>query len=140
VNSPLVVVDEHLDHFQVTEALQGWITAEQIGVELRSEKRFSDERIISLLIRLKRRTFVTIDSDFYKKRLCHRAYCLIYFHLTMEQQAQIPALLRRLFKIPGFRSVRERMGKVVHVSHEQIRYHQLGVEEEQFLAWADFPR
>ena len=116
--SPLIVVDEHLSYGDVTQAFQKWITAEQIGVELRGAKGLSDEQIPSLLRRLKRRTFITIDKIFYSPKLCDNAYCLIYFHLAMEQQNQISILLRRLFRIEGFRSVRERMGKVIHVSSE----------------------
>ncbi|MFQ6042618.1 MAG: hypothetical protein ACE5PV_17315 [Candidatus Poribacteria bacterium] len=53
----------------------------------------------------------------------------------MEQQFQIPGLLRRLFRIPGFQTIRERMGKVVKVSATGISYWQVGVQEEQRLDW-----
>jgi hypothetical protein len=53
----------------------------------------------------------------------------------MEQQVQIPSLLRRLFKIEGFRTVKERMGKVVHVGHEAIRYYQRNLPGEQTVNW-----
>lgn len=95
----------------------------------------SDEQIIPLLYRLKGRTFVTIDRDFYDSKLCKDAYCLIYFHVSSKQQAQIPDLLRRLFRIEGFRSIRERMGKVVWVSPEHIRYYQRQLQDEQHLDW-----
>ena len=133
--SALIVVDEHLPYDDVNQALRNWITAEQIGVELRGAKGLSDEQIPSLLRHLKRRTFITIDKVFYNRKLCDNAYCLIYFHLAMEQQNQIPILLRRLFRIEGFRSVQERMGKVIHVSSEQIRYYQRHMTGEQYLAW-----
>ena len=132
--SPQIVVDEQIDYDKVTALLKNWITAEQIGYEV-GHKGLSDERIIPLLLRLKRRTLVTIDRDFYLRRLCHSGYCLIYFDLKPEQQFQIPGLLRRLFRIPGFRTIRERMGKVVKVSTTGISYWQLGVQEEQRLDW-----
>lgn len=135
MSPPLVVVDEHLGYHDVTEPLQRFVKALQIGVELSQAKGLSDEQIIPFLRSLKRRTFVTIDDWFYKSRLCDNAYCLIYFHLTMEQQAQIPSLLRRLFKVEGFRTVKERMGKVVRVGHEAICYYQRGISGEQTLNW-----
>jgi len=55
--------------------------------------------------------------------------------LSSKQQAQIPDLLRRLFRIEGFRSIRERMGKVVCVNPERIRYYQRNIQGEQHLAW-----
>jgi len=133
--SPQILVDEHLSHDDVTEVLQNWITAEQIGFELRREKGLLDEQIISLLHRLKRRTFITIDGWFYKSGLCHTRYCLIYFDLPMRRQNEIPVLLRRLFQIPGFRNIAERMGKVVKVTSYGISYRQLRVSGEQYLDW-----
>ncbi len=135
MNSPQIVVDEHMAYDEVTGLLKNWITAEQIGFELRRAKGISDEQIIPLLRRLKRRTFVTIDSDFYNSKLCDNVYCLIYFHLSSKQQAQIPVLLRRLFRIEGFRSIRERMGKVVCISPGRIRYYQRSIQGEQHLDW-----
>jgi hypothetical protein len=132
--SPQVVVDEQIDYDKVTALLKRWITAEQIGYEV-GHKGFSDERITSLLLRLKRRTLVTIDREFYRRQLRHAGYCLIYFDFRPSQQSQIPILLRRLFQIPGFRTIRERMGKVVKVSATGISYWQLGVQEEQHLDW-----
>ena len=119
--SPKIDVDEHLAHDEVTIALKHWITAEQIGVELSQARGRSDDSLITLLRSLKRRTFITIDDWFYQRRLCDNAYCIIYFHVTTEKQAQIPTLLRRLFIIPGFSTIRERMGKVVRVSEESIK-------------------
>jgi len=133
--SPLIVVDEHLHHGKVTEALTDWITAEQIGVELGELKGRSDERIIPALRALKRRTFVTIDDWFYRSELCDRAYCLVYFALPLDRQAEIPGLLRRLFRLPGFRTVQERLGKVVRVSAGEVRYYERHVEGEQTVAW-----
>ena len=49
MNSPQIVVDEHIAHSKVTEPLKNWITAEQIGFELRRAKGLSDEQIIPLL-------------------------------------------------------------------------------------------
>ncbi len=133
--SPQILVDEHLSHDDVTEILQNWITAEQIGFELRSEKGLLDEQIISLLHRLKRRTFITIDGWFYKSGLRHPRYCLIYFNLPMRRQNEIPTLLRRLFQIPGFRTIAERMGKVIKVTSRGINYWQLRINDEQYMDW-----
>ena len=135
MSPPLIVVDEHLGHRDVTEPLRRFVTAQQIGFELSHARGLSDEQIIPFLRSLKRRTFITIDDWFYKARLCDNAYCLIYFHLTMGQQSQIPFLLRCLFQIEGFRTVRERMGKVVHVGREAIRYYQRNLPGEQTLDW-----
>lgn len=48
---PQIIVDEHIRHRGVTDVLQGWITAEQIGFEV-GYKGLSDEQIISLLHKL----------------------------------------------------------------------------------------
>jgi hypothetical protein len=133
--SPQIVVDEHLHHEKVTKALENWITAEQIGVELGGFKGRSDERIIPALRALKRRTFVTIDDWFYQSELCDQAYCLVYFALSLDRQAEIPNLLRQLFRLPGFRTMRDRLGKVVRVSAEEVRYYERRVKGERTVAW-----
>ena len=133
--SPQLVLDEHLAHEVVTESLKSWITVEQIGFELK-RKGLSDEEVIRLLRRLKRRTLVTLDKGFYAPKLCDRNYCLVYFDVTMARQSGIPLLLRRLFRLPGFRTIRERMGKVVRVhSDVGVSFYTLGDTREHHLPW-----
>jgi hypothetical protein len=93
MSPPLVVVNEHLGRRFVTEPLQRFVTAQQIGAELSHANSpfekggrgiLSDEQIIPFLRSLKRRTFITIDAWFCKSRLCDNAYCLIYFRLTFH--------------------------------------------------------
>ncbi|MBM3237297.1 hypothetical protein FJZ31_13470 [Candidatus Poribacteria bacterium] len=46
--------------------------------------------------------------------------------LTTRQQGQIPILLRRLLRLPFFRTKSARMGKVAQVKQTMVTYWQLG--------------
>jgi hypothetical protein len=94
-----------------------------------------DDRIPELLRRLKQPTFITIDVGFWKRKWCDPRYCLIYFALTDAQQHRIPPLLRRLLRLPEFKTKAARMGKVVRVSMSHIDYWQWGDERVHRLGW-----
>ena len=65
-------------------------------------------------------TFVTIDSRFWNRRRCDRRYRIVYFELRADQQGEIPTLLRRLLRLPEYRTRAARMGKVARVSQDHI--------------------
>jgi hypothetical protein len=67
--------------------------------------------MIRLLLQVKRATLLTHDEGIYRVQRPHARYCLI---IVPELSAkEIAVLVRRLFKVPGFRTIKERMGKVV---------------------------
>lgn len=133
--SSQIVVDEHLDHWTVTRVIARWISAEQIGFEL-GRKSLPDDNIRAFLRRLKRRTFITIDRGFYKRQYCDKHYCIIFFDLSLVREAELPELLRRLFRFPEFRTSKIRMGKIVRVSRTGgIHFFDSRTGFEKYLAW-----
>jgi len=133
--SPQIAVDEHLDHWVVTRPIARWISTEQIGYEL-GRKSLSDEHIRTILRRLKRRTFITGDDDFYKREYCDKHYCIIFFSLPLSQEAEIPNLLRKLLHLPEFRTSRNRMGKVIRISRTGgIHFFDSRTGSEKYLPW-----
>jgi hypothetical protein len=79
---------------------------------------------------------VTINvKDFWKPKLCDRRYCIICFAVPDHRQPEIPRLLRRLFHLPEFKTRAARMGKIVHVTLDHIRYYRAGDEKMHFLRW-----
>jgi len=92
-----------------------------------------DEEIIPLLHRLSRPTFFTSDSDFYKSRLCHARYCIVYLAVEEDEAA---SFIRRLLRHRAFDTEAKRMGSVIRVSQTGLtvwRFHQ---EKPLELAWA----
>lgn len=130
-----VLVDEHLGQTEVLEPLQRWITAQKIE-DLAPDETLKDERILQILRSQKQPTFVTLDAGFYHKRRRDRRYCLIYFALPHLEQSRLPGLLRRLFRLPGFKTKAARMGKVVRASDEKIEFWQVGDENRHTVRWA----
>ncbi|MGH7452569.1 MAG: hypothetical protein ACRENG_14575, partial [bacterium] len=92
--------------------------------------------IPSLLRHQKYPTFVTINvGDFWTPKLCDRRYCILCFAVPDPKQPEMPRLLRRLLRMPGFKTRAARMGKIVHVTLDHVRYYQLGDEKMHVLAW-----
>jgi len=71
-------------------------------------------------------TFITIDRGFWDRRLCHPDYCILYFDRAKNEQQLLPGQLRRLFRLPEFRTRAARMGKVASVRQDAVSYWEFG--------------
>ncbi len=76
-----------------------------------------DENIIPFLLDLRRPTLFTLDSDFYKRALCHHRYCLVYLSVDQYDSA---IFILRLLRHFNFNSVAKRMGCVLRVSENGL--------------------
>jgi hypothetical protein len=104
---------------------------------LRSESIIKDEAIPTLLLRVVQPTFVTINiADFWKKALPHTRYCIINIAVPKERIREIPGTLRRLFRMPDFKTKALRMGKIIHVTQNHIEYYERD-RRIHFLLWPD---
>jgi len=70
------LLDENFPEDQRLLLYRWGIRVRQIGREI-AATGMGDDAIIPLLHQIKRATFFTHDADFFKKRLCHSAYCLV---------------------------------------------------------------
>ena len=75
-----------------------------------------------------------IDSDFYRRTLCHAKYCLV--HLDVRQH-EVAVFVRRLLRHPEFDTAAKRMGKVVRVSSVRITAWRLHAEKEVSVNWVE---
>lgn len=123
-----IIIDEQLTYRLVVEPIRKWITVRRIK-ELRPLQIIKDDRVLQILCGLRQPTFVTIDAGFYDKRNRDKRYCILYFALTTRQQRQIPTLLRRLLRLPEFRTQAARMGKIAQVKQTVVTYWQLSDDE-----------
>jgi hypothetical protein len=120
-----LVLDDQLDVQIILPRLEAWTSAVRLQY-LRPGERILDDRVPEILQTLKTPTFVTIDHGFWNRKLCHPGFCILYFELRADEQEQLPALLRRLFRLSEFRSRAVRMGKVANVGIESVTYWQAG--------------
>ena len=125
------ILDENIPKPQ-RELLEGRrISVRQVGVNI-GRTGLLDEEIISLLQSLRHPTFITRDSDFHKRELCHRAYCLVY--LAVEK-SEIALFVRRFLHHPDFKTRINRMGKVIRVSRAGISFWRLHQPKEEYVGW-----
>lgn len=129
-----ILADEHLGYSEVIAPLQSWTTVQRIE-ELAPDSILKDDRVLQILRAQKQPTFITLDGGFYRKRYRDRRYCVIYFALSHLEQNRLPGLLRRLFRLPLFKTKTARMGKIVRVSEEKVVYWQVGDEKRYQVIW-----
>lgn len=130
-----IILDDQLFDLEVLIPIARWTTVQRLR-ELRPNEVIRDERVPALLRELAQPTFATIDMGFWDRNLAHSRYCIVCFPLRNDEQERLPALLRRLFHVPGFHTKTSRMGKVVRVSETRVEYWQLGDASLHVLAWS----
>lgn len=112
------VLDENIEDGQCRRLRSRRIRVRQIGVDV-GRSGMSDVEIITLLHGLAGATFFTHDRGFFRRELSHRSYCLVHLNVGQYNVAEfVPRFLRQ----PGFRTRAQRMGCVVQVSDEQLRF------------------
>jgi hypothetical protein len=116
-----LVLDDQLDVQIILPSLESRITAVRLQ-DLRPGEHIFDDQVPEILQTLKTPTFITIDHGFWKRRLSHPDYC----RLTKDEQEELPGLLRRLFRLPEFRTRSARMGKVASVGQEAVAHWEAG--------------
>jgi hypothetical protein len=134
----MIVVDENLHDQRIMAAISAWARGQVVSVTtLRPNSVIKDEAIPGLLRETVRPTFVTINvTDFWQKVEPHRGYCIINVALPKERAQEIPGLLRRLFRLPDFRTKALRMGKVIRLTPQRIEYYKFD-RRIQSLPWPD---
>ena len=125
------VLDENIIDSQRQMLLDRGIAVRQVGVEL-GHRGMSDQEILPLLHGLSRPTFFTRDQDFYDRRLCHHAYCLVFLDVDDEQVAEsvAPTLRHRELKTWA-----QRLGTVIRISPQSVHVGRLHAEREAELSW-----
>ena len=122
----MIVFDENVHQQRLMDAVAGWYRGRVLSITtLRPDTLIKDEAIPSLLHRVRQPTFVTTNvDDFWRRVPAHPRYSIVGVVLPHEQLHEMPDLLRRLFRLPEFKTKARRMGKVVRVSRRQLQYYE----------------
>ena len=127
----MIVLDENFPESQ-RQLLRGWrFRIHQVGYEV-GRKGLPDPEIIPLLHKLRSPTFFSLDSDFYKPKLCHSGYCLVFVDVGQYEAA---TFIRRFLRHSEYKTKNKRKGRVVRISHLGISVWNLHDEEETFCCW-----
>ncbi len=113
----MIVLDEQLQKGDLAFQIQRWYRGKVHSVlDLRPDTIIKDEAIPSLLATENRPTFVTVNvRDFWEVVPISDKYCVVCFSVPTPRVSEIPALLRRLLRMPEFKTRQFRMGKVIRV-------------------------
>lgn len=128
----MIVLDENIDLPQRRLLEQWHIHFRRIGGEIGRYGMDDREQIIPLLHTLRRPTFFSRDGDFYHPWLRHHGYCLVFLDAAPDAAA---LFIRRFLRHPAFRTQAQRMGKVVRVHEDGVRYWQLGASKPHECEW-----
>lgn len=85
-----------------------------------------------MLHQLRRPTFFTFDSDFYRRNLCHTDYCLVYLAVRQKEAA---TFIRRFLRHSEFDTQTKRMGSVVLATYAGLTVWHIHAEKAADLPW-----
>lgn len=127
----MIILDENFPESQHQLLLSWRINIRQIGIEV-GRNGLQDEEIIPLLQKYNRPTFFTLDFDFFKHKLCHLRYCLIFLDIKQYESA---AFIRRFLRYKEFDTQAKRMGTVIRVSHTGLLVWLRNIEKAKKYNW-----
>src|SRR5438445_12129196 len=105
----MILLDEQMREDQRGLLARWRIHFRQIGREV-APAGIKDVEIIPWLHLLKRPTLFTHDHWFFKQRLAHPGYCLVWLNLKDVEAARF---IRRFLRQRAFRTHADRLGKVI---------------------------
>jgi hypothetical protein len=127
----MIILDENIPAPQ-RQLLEHWkIRVWQIGLNV-GRRGMQDDEIIPLLLRQRRPTFFTRDSDFFARDLRHARYCLV--HAAVEKN-EVAFFVRRCLRHSAMNTIAKRLGSVVRVSRTGLSIWRAGVVRRAFVRW-----
>jgi hypothetical protein len=125
------ILDENIPADQ-RQLLEHWrIGVRQIGLNI-GRRGMLDDEIIPCLLRQRRPTIFTRDSDFYRRTLCHPRYCLVYMAVDI---GEVASFVRRMLRHAALNTVSKRLGAVVRVSSTGLTIWRPHVTKQLSLQW-----
>jgi hypothetical protein len=133
----VIVLDENLDDHRVKTPLVSRYRGKVASIrDLRPGTVIKDDAIPAILCEQKNPTFVITNvSDFWHQTPAHPGYCIICFPLSTDRQDEIPELLMSLLRHRCFKTAKQRLGKILRVTCNDIAYYQSGHRETLKMLW-----
>lgn len=121
----MIVLDEQLLGRGLELEIARWYRGAVCFItEIRPASVIKDDAMPTLLHRQNQPTFVTINEiDFWRRVEISPHFCVICFTLSDARAGELPGRLRQLLQHPLFTSKRQRMGKVLRVTEQEISYY-----------------
>jgi hypothetical protein len=128
----LILLDHNIPQSEV-QLLRRWrIHCRQVGYEVGRPEWDDAQEILRYLQRARKTTFFTRDIGFFRRRLCHKNYCIVVLTgLPTESSGWI----RRLLRHPEFRTHAQRRGRVVKLTARGLSFWQIRRDDHQKMIW-----
>ncbi len=135
----MIVLDEQLKNAGLEEQISRWYEGRVVNITvLRPGTVIKDDAIPLLLRQASDSIFVTINvTDFWRRVAPEMNFCVTCFSLSDDRVGEISDLLRRLFRLPQFRSKQARRNKIVRVSKAQVQFYAAGDNQVHVLMWPE---
>ena len=121
----MIVVDENLHSARFMDAVAAWYPGQVLSItQLRPTSVIKDDAVPGILRQQRQPTFLTINAfDFWRIAPPAPQYCIVAIEMSKERIAEVPSLLRLLFRTPEFRTKSARMNKVVRLTLQRLEYY-----------------
>jgi len=122
----VIVLDEQLKKVGVQEAIGRWYRGRVCTInDLWPGSVIKDDIVPVLLRTVGQPPFITVNwPDFWPHTPAHQGFCVICFTVLPDSAVEVSPVLRRLLRLPAFKTKAARMGKIARVSSEQVTYYQ----------------
>jgi hypothetical protein len=127
----MIVLDENIDTKERQKLVRKRLRTRKIGDDL-GRTGMTDHEVIPLLHRLRAVTYFTRDIDYFRPRLCHPNYCLVWVNMKVSLTAQT---ILDFLKHPMFRTWRQRRGMVVRAHPDGLRVWRWKQQSPKDIAW-----
>ncbi len=104
----------------------------QIGMEIGLPSWDDQQEILRYLHSVKQATFFTRDKDFFRYRLRHSNYCLVFIDAPEYETA---VFISKFLRRPNFKTKAKRCGKIVKLSQRVVTWWDSGKPQRQHLIW-----
>jgi len=138
----MIVLDEQLLSYGLQASIARWYRGAVTDItQLCPNTVILDEAIPMLLRAVSRSTFVTINvADFWRRVAPNPRFCIVCCAVPDTRAQEVPDLLRRVLALEPFRTRSRRLGKMVRVSPQHVRYYTTDTQAIYLIAWPKAPR
>ena len=125
------ILDENVFASQRADLRRRRMRIRQIGLDI-GRSGMQDDEIITLLHGLMRPTFFTRDQDFFKRKLRHPRYCLVWLGVDPLRTS---AFVTQVLRHPECNTQAKRMGSVIRASIAGMRIWRGRARSAAFFQW-----
>lgn len=127
----MIILDENIAESQRAILIKQGLNVKQIGFDLKY-KGIKDEELMIFFHTLKKPTFISWDRGLYRKKICHKNYCIAYLDVREDE---IAIFAKKLLKDKRFNVKAKRMGKIIKLTSMKIKFWEINKDKEQHLSW-----